>query len=159
MSQIKIGWAETDITPDKKVYLSGQFAERISEYVEKQITVTALAIDAGQEHVIFCSCDLVGTDWNLVLGVRERIREKQTSIEPENIILSATHIHTGPGYGNTNRTTMGGRRSFSGYRETLTKYLLPGQKYVENITAKKIVILRQMRKFTHFWLKKLQMLS
>jgi len=29
MAQIKIGWAETDITPDKKVYLAGQFAERI----------------------------------------------------------------------------------------------------------------------------------
>ena len=37
MSKLKFGWAEQSITPDKKVSLAGQFAERISEYVEKPI--------------------------------------------------------------------------------------------------------------------------
>lgn len=36
MRQIKFGWAEIDITPDKKISLAGQFAERISEYVENR---------------------------------------------------------------------------------------------------------------------------
>mgnify|MGYP001305377686 FL=1 len=31
MSKLKFGWAEQSITPDKKVSLAGQFAERISE--------------------------------------------------------------------------------------------------------------------------------
>ena len=35
MSALKIGWGEVSITPDKKISLAGQFAERISEYVEK----------------------------------------------------------------------------------------------------------------------------
>ena len=42
MNKLKIGWSEISITPDKKVSLAGQFAERISEYVEKPITATAL---------------------------------------------------------------------------------------------------------------------
>ena len=46
MSKLKFGWAEQSITPDKKVSLAGQFAERISEYVEKPICVTALAISS-----------------------------------------------------------------------------------------------------------------
>ena len=41
MSKLFIGWSEVDITPDKKISLAGQFAERISQYVEKPLTVTA----------------------------------------------------------------------------------------------------------------------
>ena len=40
MSKIRIGWAETNITPEKKISLQGQFAERISQYVEKPLTAT-----------------------------------------------------------------------------------------------------------------------
>ena len=35
MSNFQIGWAEVSITHEKKISLAGQFAERISEYVEK----------------------------------------------------------------------------------------------------------------------------
>ena len=45
MSNLKIGWAEVDITPEKKVALDGQFAERISQYVEKPITLTAIILE------------------------------------------------------------------------------------------------------------------
>ena len=47
---LKIGWSEKSITPDKKISLVGQFAERISEYVEKPLCATALAIDNGTDH-------------------------------------------------------------------------------------------------------------
>jgi len=42
MSQVKIGWSEIDITPAKSASLIGQFAERISEFIEKPITATAM---------------------------------------------------------------------------------------------------------------------
>ena len=73
MSTIKIGWSEISITPDKKISLAGQFAERISQYVEKPLTATALAVDSGEDYVIMCSCDLGGTSWGLVLAIRERL--------------------------------------------------------------------------------------
>ena len=65
MGKLKIGWSEISITPDKKVALAGQFAERISEYVEKPITATAMAVTDGEEQMTLVSCDLVSIGWNL----------------------------------------------------------------------------------------------
>ena len=33
MSQIRIGWAQTSITPDRPVYNGGQIYPRVSKYV------------------------------------------------------------------------------------------------------------------------------
>ena len=66
MSELLIGWSEVDLTPEKKMALAGQFAERISEYVEKPITATAMAVSDGNEQMILVSCDLVSIGANLV---------------------------------------------------------------------------------------------
>ena len=131
MSKIKIGWAEISITPDKKISLFGQFAERISQYVEKPITATALAIDSGDDHVIMCSCDLEGTSWGLVQGVRERLRILGADFDLDKVILNAIHTHTGPGYGGTQRTAIFGMDVIGGLKNTLESFLTPGQRYVE----------------------------
>ena len=49
---ILIGWAEESLVPEKKVSLAGQFFERISQYVESEISVTAMAVEKGQEQMI-----------------------------------------------------------------------------------------------------------
>ena len=67
MSKLYIGWSEVDITPDKKISLAGQFAERISQYVEKPLTATALAVEAGGEQMVLVSTDLVAVGGNLVI--------------------------------------------------------------------------------------------
>ena len=59
MSKLFIGWSEVNITPDKKISLAGQFAERISEYVEKPLTATAMAVEAEGEQMVLVSTDLV----------------------------------------------------------------------------------------------------
>ena len=51
MDKLYIGWSEISITPDKKVGLAGQFAERISTHVEKPITATAM--DGSGKKVTF----------------------------------------------------------------------------------------------------------
>ena len=53
MSHFQIGWAEYSLTPDKKVSLVGQFAERISEYVEKPLCVTAMAVSTDSDQAVF----------------------------------------------------------------------------------------------------------
>ena len=96
MSKINIGWSEINITPDKKISLTGQFAERISQYVEKPLMATALVIDSGDDCAILCSCDLGSVGWNLVLAVRQRLVEMGAEFDVNKIILSAIHTHTGP---------------------------------------------------------------
>ena len=75
MAQVKIGWSEVSITPDKKVSLAGQFAERISEYVEKPLTATAMAVECGGDQMVMVSCDLVSLTYTWMLRVRELLKD------------------------------------------------------------------------------------
>ena len=49
-SAIKIGWSEISITPDKKASLTGQFAERISQYVEKLASYAIIILKNCEIH-------------------------------------------------------------------------------------------------------------
>jgi len=132
MGSLKIGWAETSITPEKKISLYGQFAERISEYVEKPLTATALVIENGEDQAIFCSCDLAETTWNLVLAVREKLRDNGLGLDPDKIIINAIHTHTGPSYPGKQRSEQDdGRKPFDHLRVLLESFLAPGQSYEE----------------------------
>ena len=92
------GWAQTDLTPSKKVGLCGQFAERISEYVETPVYATSLALQAGETTAVFCACDLVSVSLNLQELVRERVKTLAPDLDPRMVILSATHSHTSLDY-------------------------------------------------------------
>lgn len=90
----RAGWAEIDLTPDKKVRLAGQFCERISEYVETPVCATALALDTGDDSAIFCACDLVDVGLNLLEAVRARLADAIPDFDGRKLILSAIHTHT-----------------------------------------------------------------
>ena len=98
MTNILIGWAEESLVPDKKVSLPGQLYERISEYVESEVTATAMAIQSGDEKAIIISCDLASTNGDLLAGVREKFAKLTDEVDPKYIIIGATHTHTSIGY-------------------------------------------------------------
>lgn len=84
-----------DITPEKgtKIGLAGQFFERITDVVESRITVTAFALESGNEKMVIASCDLVAVGTNL----HEFVKEKVESVYPElkdKVITNAIHTHT-----------------------------------------------------------------
>ena len=81
MNKLLIGWSEVSITPNKKVSLSGQFAERISTYVEKKLTATAMAVQVGDEQMVLVSCDLVGVACNLVDAIRENLKGNTVGLD------------------------------------------------------------------------------
>ena len=126
MSNLQFGWAEVDITPDKKVSLAGQFAERISEYVEKPLTATAMAVSSGEEQMVLVSCDLCAIGWNLVELVRERLEGNLVGLDPMKVVLSAIHTHTGPVYPRVGRLNI-----TTSFRKMLEQFLPEGKKYVE----------------------------
>ncbi len=102
MNKFHAGWAEVNLTPDKKVHLCGQFCERISEYVETPVYATALAIDTGDDCAVFCSCDLVSCALNLLAAVREKLAVILPEFDSSKLILSATHTHTSVQYAGRN---------------------------------------------------------
>jgi hypothetical protein len=62
---IYIGWSCKDMTPDKPVSLYGQYYQRISQYVQSPLKVTALALESKiengkNEQAIMVSCDVAG---------------------------------------------------------------------------------------------------
>ncbi len=130
MAQIKIGWSEINITPDKKVSLYGQFAERISEYVEKPLMATALALDNGEDQVVFVGCDLVAVDGFLCEEIKKNLKNNGLGLDPEKVVISAIHTHCGPGFYNVKQAPEdAGFRAMAKLLET--EFLKPGQKYVQ----------------------------
>ena len=92
---VLIGWAMRDVTTDQPVGIKGQFYLRLSEGIMDPVTVTALALDNGEDTVIFLSCDAVSIHAFIVKMIRERVRKGDPSIPAEKIIINATHAHTG----------------------------------------------------------------
>ena len=126
MSNLKFGWAEVDLTPDKKVALAGQFAERISQYVEKPITATAMAVSSEEEQMILVSCDLVAIGYNLLEDIRKNLADNTVGIDPMKVVISAIHTHTGPVY-----PRVGRMKITTSFRKMLEQFLPEGKKYVE----------------------------
>ncbi len=94
MEKVLIGWAEESLVPSKKVSLSGQFFERISEYVESEITATAMAVEADGDCMILVSCDLTGINTYVLEKTRKKFTVLCPEVDPKKIILAATHTHT-----------------------------------------------------------------
>lgn len=146
MSNLLIGWAETDITPNGKAALEGQFAERIAEYTEKPLTATAMAIESGGEQAIFCSVDLVYVSWPLRDLILDKVKKLSDEIDISKVIISAIHTHTGPGYvgkGKNEADIFMGKLSTP--KEIMQRYMPSDKKYVEkeNISDNKDIISRE----------------
>ena len=131
MSQLFIGWSEVNITPDKKISLAGQFAERISQYVEKPLTATAMAVEAGGEQMIMVSTDLASVSLNLMDLIRERLASNDLGLDPMKVIISAIHTHTGPVFP---RIGYVGKHYNMGktFRQLLESELPADRKYIES---------------------------
>ena len=131
MSKLYIGWSEVSITPDKKISLAGQFAERISEYVEKPLTATAMALEAGNDQMVLVSCDLAATAVNLVEDVRARLAGNDKGLDPAKVIFNAIHTHTGPVYPEKDYVSLRLNMGYS-FRTLLESELPADRKYIES---------------------------
>ena len=98
MNKIKIGWSEVSILPEgRRVDLAGQLYERISGEVETPIAVTALAMECGEEQMIFIACDLVATSYKLLCAVRDYLPD-DCGFDKEKLIISCIHTHSSFAY-------------------------------------------------------------
>ena len=93
MGKLLIGWAEESIVPEKKAGLEGQFFERISEYVESEISATAMAVETDEDEMILVSVDVVQFTDGLLKMVREKFAKMTTEIDVKKIMVAATHTH------------------------------------------------------------------
>lgn len=134
MAKLKIGWSQVDISPEKRVSLEGQFAERISEYIEKPLTVTAMAVECGNDQMVLVSCDLVSISYILSDRVKKELEGNRFGLDTSRIMIHAIHTHTAYGTGGGRRID-NGINTIKSFRLLLESCLKPGQKYIEKVTT------------------------
>jgi len=96
-NSFKAGWSTVNITPyGRKVSLSGQYYERITDKVDCELMASAIAIGNGSESLTWVTCDIVGITDKLMEAVRESVSNKALGINPAHIIMNAIHTHNAP---------------------------------------------------------------
>lgn len=90
--ELLIGWAQTNVTPDRPVELQGQMYKRISEYVRDPLTATCLVIDNGDEQVTFISVDIIDCPYSLMPQLRAALAD-MPGFDPSKITMNGIHTH------------------------------------------------------------------
>lgn len=94
---LRVGLAETDITPPIGFPMAGYYHERLAEGVIDPLKARAVVFRGSQQTGAWVVCDLIGISADLGRAIRARASEK-TGIPVSNIVVSATHSHTAPDY-------------------------------------------------------------
>jgi len=75
--------------------MDGYYIERLASNIHDELFVRAMVLDDGNTTFVFVVADVIDVAPHGFPVARERI-QKELNIPPSNILLSATHTHTGP---------------------------------------------------------------
>ena len=89
--------AIADITPAGPYPMSGYYFERLSTGTKDPLHAKALVLRQGDTAAAIVCCDLIVIASDLTDVVRAAV-ERETGIPGANVMLAATHTHTGPDY-------------------------------------------------------------
>lgn len=92
--RLRAGAAAIKITPalSRPVYIAGYENNRVAESVHDDLWVRALVLDDGATRMAVVACDLIGLSNTRVRAIRSRIK----AVPSENVLIAATHVHSGP---------------------------------------------------------------
>ena len=91
-----VGLAETKITPPLGTRMAGFSARQgPSGGVHDDLFIKTLLASRGETSIALVTCDLIGLDKKVVQEIRSQAGA-QTGIPAGNILISATHTHSGP---------------------------------------------------------------
>lgn len=109
--QLRAGAARVVITPPTGTPMAGYYHPRASTGVHDDLHATALVLRQGKTTVALIACDLIHVPEPVVQAARKLI-ESETGIPALNILISATHAHTGPVIpGGASRLVFGGKEA------------------------------------------------
>ena len=124
--EIRLGVAAVKITPPLGTPMAGYYSRRDSEGVLDDLYAKALVLDDGKTKAAMVGCDLIGLPRAVVVEARQLIAKK-AGIPASNVMISATHTHTGPlvlsGSSRDDDAT-GGSQLSKDYAEQLPKWIV-----------------------------------
>ena len=92
---MEAGIAVADVTPPLNYRMCGYFHERLSTGTHDPLLAKAIVLRQGDRRAAMVICDLIGLPREMTVHVRQ-VAERETGIPAANILLAATHTHTGP---------------------------------------------------------------
>ncbi len=94
-ADLRIGTARVKITPALGTPMAGYYSERAAAGVHDDLWAKSIVIESGATSAALVALDIITTDRAFVQEARRLIRET-AGIPGENVMISATHAHTGP---------------------------------------------------------------
>lgn len=92
---MQIGFSQMNITPALGTRMAGQLMNYQAKGIESELFATAMCLKQGGVSVVIVSCDILLISNELAATIAVAA-QKETGIPAENIILCATHTHSGP---------------------------------------------------------------
>src|ERR1051325_11243557 len=140
-TNFRAGAAQVVITPPVGAPMAGYYHARGAEGTLDDLHAKALVIDDGSTKVALVTLDLISTTFNLTREARAQI-EKATGIPGANVMISATHAHTGPELadrgarsGIATETPIGANNTTAAYTASLPERISQSvERAVENLT-------------------------
>jgi hypothetical protein len=94
-AELRGGCGEVNITPPLGIPLIGSYSKP-SDDVLDELYAKALVLDDGTNSVVIVSCDLLYTPLEEITGPVRRIITDKLGIPEQNVLVCATHTHSGP---------------------------------------------------------------
>ena len=94
MNNLAVGFAKVNINPPMGHAIYGYYVPRFVKGFLDDVEVSAMVLGCGEERVALVSVDVCGVATSLV-GEWSAAIEAATGIPADNVIISATHTHTG----------------------------------------------------------------
>jgi hypothetical protein len=92
---LKGGCAKVNITPPLGIPLIGSYGKPSDDILD-ELYAKALVLDDGTNAVVIVSTDLLYTPLEEITGPVRKIITEKTGISEQNILVCATHTHSGP---------------------------------------------------------------
>ncbi len=94
--ELRVGAAIVDVTPNQlPVLVNGSMTSRSEEKIKTHVNARAIVIDDGQERIGIVVVDSCMMPRHL-LDEAKQLASTRTQLQPDRILISATHTHTAP---------------------------------------------------------------
>ncbi|MFN7922572.1 MAG: hypothetical protein U0Q16_20885 [Bryobacteraceae bacterium] len=94
-ADLRVGRAAVKITPPAGIPMAGYYSVRLAEGTLDDLHAKALVIELNGAKAAMVACDVVSLERDIVEQAR-KLAEERTGIPAAQILISATHSHTGP---------------------------------------------------------------
>jgi neutral ceramidase len=94
-AELQAGAAAIKVTPPAGMPMAGYYHARAADGVHDDLFAKVLVLKLGETQAALVSLDLISTTHEMVRAGREAV-EEATGVPGQNVMISATHSHTGP---------------------------------------------------------------